>query len=339
MYSKLAAVMSEKVNRVLRRGHRGTMLMMLAMLVMGMGIGWAQTTPPAAGIPDPIAKVNGLPISRQAYEQRLSDYYGVYVMQNLIAESLLEAEAKKRNVTVTDAEITARLEESKKTAKLLSPEAFRNWLIQNEYTENRLRNEARLELLIEKTFATDAVVKDSEVINYYEKNKSDFTIRASVDIWYMTARTEDVAKKAIELLRAGRDFPSVVKELKAGIIEASEKEPSQVMIFTLPVELKALVEKASPGDIIGPVKRTANPGDKNAPAIAYNVYRVESRQPEKVQTFDEVKDLIRKKLFYNNLYGNNGEWILWRDKAMKNAAVERLMTFTGEPITTTPAPK
>ena len=288
---------------------------------------WAQQ---AATIPDPVAKVNGQPISREVFIQRLQAYHGVYVLENLLAEYLLEAEAKKRGVTVTEQEITQKLEELKKREGILTPESFRSWLLANEWTENRYRDKARLIVLIEKTFAREASVADTDVERYYNENKARFTIHASARMWILQTRTEDLAQRALQLIKAGKDFPTAAKELGAGMAQATP-EAMNIPVDGLPVALRLAIERSPLGQPVGPVKINQNPQDTNSPAVAYEIVKVEAREPERIRLFSEVKEEIRQTLFNDRLFGTFGIFNRWLEEERQRAAIERFITITGEP--------
>ncbi len=313
---------------------------LLALLaVVGLaGIGLAA---PAPSIPDPVARVNGQPITQEAFLERLRVYHGVYVLENMIGESLLEAEAKKRGVAVTEQEIAQRVEELKKADGLLSAETFRSWLVMKEYTEVRYRDKARIEILAEKTFAKEAQVRDDEVEKYYNDRKADFTLPATATLRAMTVSTEELAKKALELLRGGKDFPATAKELGPTGVRSFTENPVTIPLAGLPPTLRVQVEKAPLNQAFGPVKQPQNPQDPNSPAIGYMVLVVEGRTVERLRLFSEVKDDIRRAMFNQRVFGSLGVFPRWMGEAMQKATIERFLTFTGEPKTGAPsaAPK
>jgi parvulin-like peptidyl-prolyl isomerase len=245
---------------------------------------------------------------------------------------LLEAEAKKRGVTVTDQELTARINESRKTLGIDNPETFRAWLMQREETENSFRDRQRLALLIEKTFATDANVTDSEVADFYNKNKASFTVEANVTYWTLVTRTEELAQKGLQLIKGGKDFPAAAKELGAGMANATG--PITQALKNIAPAHKSVLEKASPGQILGPLKVPQNPQDPNSPAVGYYVIKVEAKAGERIRPFNEVKDDIRRGMFSQRIFGPFGIWESWIKREMEKAHIERFITFKGEPTVT-----
>jgi len=302
----------------------------LAIVATAPAAAQAPSAPSAASIPDTVARVNGQPISRNLFLERMLNYHGVYVLENLIGEALLEAEAKKRGVTVSEAEIARKAEELKKNAGLLSDESFRSWLLANEWTENRYRDKARLVLLVEKTFAQEAKVTDAEVETYYNSRKADFTVPATATMWLLTVPTEEMAKKALELLRASKDFPTAAKELGAGAARATERAVTLPLV-SLPPSLRLAVERAPLGQPSGPIKQPQNPQDPNSPAVGYQVIRVEAKEAERIRPFSEVREDIRAAIFDQRMFGTFGKWNRWLEEERQKATIERFLTFSGEP--------
>lgn len=282
-------------------------------------------------LPDPVAVVNGQPISRETFLERLVEYHGVYVLENLIGETLLETEAEQRGVDVGDQEVDKRVQERREDAKVISQDAFRSLLLRTEYTENRYRDEARLAVLAEKTFADKAVVTNKEVEEYYNENKASFTIPATAKIRLMVLRTEQLAQRAVDLLKEGQSFAEVTEILGRGVLRSTDEA------VTIPLEgvapwFRVEVEKASLGKPHGPIKVPGDPRDESSPAMSYQVIEVLSRDRERLRTFDEVKDEIREALFNERMYGTYGVWNLWLAKARSEADVKRLIEFEGEPV-------
>jgi foldase protein PrsA len=301
--------------------------MLIGGLIAFLGNCWAGAKPAVA---DPVATINGQPISRDLIFQRLMAYHGVYALENLIGEMLIEAEAKKRGVTVTEEEITAAIEERKESLGIGSEDSLRSWLLQNEWTEMRMYDEVRLRLLLEKVFAQEANVTDAEVEAFYNRNKASFRVPAYARIWRLVARTEEVAQKAIELLKAGRDFTAAAQELGPALAQATDAAVP-IPLEGLPAAMRSAIEKAPLNEISGPLKVPQNIQDPNSPAIAYWVIKVEERQAERLRPFSEVKEEIRRELFKERVFGPFGIGKRWMEQERERAVVERFIAFSGEP--------
>ena len=197
--------------------------------------------PVPAQLPDVLARVNGEVVSRAEFErairnvearagrqvpaeQRDQVYRGI--LDQLVTFHVLEQEVKARNVTVTDQEIDARIEQVKK--QFPSEEEFKKAMASRGMAIDDLRKETRAELGVSKMVeaAVKPLVKvdESQVKDFYDKNPSQFqqpeSYRASHILIRVDANATDAQKKearatieAVEKqLQGGADFAAVAKE-------------------------------------------------------------------------------------------------------------------------------
>jgi|WetSurMetagenome_2_1015567.scaffolds.fasta_scaffold136919_2 hypothetical protein len=285
----------------------------------------------AASIPDPALKVNGQPISRDLLLDRLVAYHGVFVLENLIGEKLFEAEAKKRGITVSEQEITDRVNAFRKRIGAQADGAFSSWLSQNEITENFVRNQQRIKIMVEKTFGPEANVTDAEVEGVYNKYKARYTVPESVTFLVLVTLTDELAQKALQMIKSGKDFPTTAKELGPSLANAAGPLTFALKDIVIPAQ-RAALEKAAVGQLVGPLKVPLDPQDPNSPAIRYQIMKVVSREAGRNRPFAEVKDEIRQEILEDRLFGPIGIVNTWMKKEMDKAVIERFVTFKGEPV-------
>ena len=300
----------------------------LALIGAGLCQALAATAPVTSG--EVIAKVNGQAITKDQLVQRLIAYHGVYDLETLIGEAMLKAKAAAAGITVTDQEVNQRIEEQKKDMRISDPEAFRSWLISSEFTESRFRDKVYTSLLVEKTFANEAAVSETEVAGFYDKNKEKFIVKPTVKITSLKTNTEEMAQKAYDLLSKGRSFQATAAELGKNSAEVIEF-PVPVPTAGLPILVRAAMEKTNPGQLTSPIKLPQNPNDISSPATGYVVIKVIAKDPGGLRPFNEVKGEIRQAMFKDRIFGQAGLWERWLDQTKLTADVERLMVFQGEP--------
>ncbi|HVF69536.1 MAG TPA: SurA N-terminal domain-containing protein [Xanthomonadales bacterium] len=115
------------------------------------------------------AVVNGQPISRVAVIKETEKQAGKQTINNLVRNSLIEQEAKKQNVTVSDKEID---EEIKKVETTLSKSGQKmdQVLALQGLTKEDLKKLIRLDKLVSKMVGKDIKVTDADINSYIEKN-------------------------------------------------------------------------------------------------------------------------------------------------------------------------
>lgn len=118
------------------------------------------------------AIVNGQPISRIAVVQELEKKGGKQVLSSLVTQALIEQEAQKKNVAVSQKEVdeaVKRVEDSlKKQGQSLDQALAFQGLTRNDFI-----NQTKLQKLVEKLLAKDIKITDKEVNDYIEKNKNN----------------------------------------------------------------------------------------------------------------------------------------------------------------------
>lgn len=115
------------------------------------------------------AVVNGQPISRVSVIKETEKQAGKQTINNLVRNTLIEQEAKKQNVTVTEKEIN---EEIKKVETTLSKQNQKidQVLAVQGLTRADLKKLIRLDKLVSKMVGKDIKISDKEIDSYIEKN-------------------------------------------------------------------------------------------------------------------------------------------------------------------------
>lgn len=116
-----------------------------------------------------VAWVGSVPITRWDYYNKLDQEFGEKFKEQLITETLIMNEAKKRNVDVTDDEINAEVKKFEDEQG--SPEKLDEFLSFQGITRDELRKQIRYQTLIKKMFGENVEVSDEELNKYIEENK------------------------------------------------------------------------------------------------------------------------------------------------------------------------
>lgn len=132
------------------------------------------------------ASVNGQPISRIAVVKESEKQSGKQTLSNLVRNTLIEQEAKKQNVTVTDKEIDTEIKRVEGTLAKQGQKLDQVLALQG-ITKQDLRKLIRLDKIVGKLVGRDIKVSDKDIADYIEKNQeslpkdqSEEQIKASV---------------------------------------------------------------------------------------------------------------------------------------------------------------
>lgn len=127
-----------------------------------------------------VAWVDKKPITKFELYGNLDKRYGKDMREELIVEKLLDNEASKRNVKVSEAEIN---QEAKKIEDQQGGGDKLDQILQAQgISRDDFRKIVRLQLLRQKIFGQDVSVADDEVNKYIEDNKSSFVASDSSEL-------------------------------------------------------------------------------------------------------------------------------------------------------------
>jgi peptidyl-prolyl cis-trans isomerase C len=204
----------------------------------------ASTPPPQpvpAQLPEVIARVNGEVISKADFDEAVKELEASAgqpvpseqrnevlrgVLDQLIGYRLLVQETKARKITVTDAELDARVAEIRK--QFPNEDAFKQLLTQRNLTVEKLRTDARDDLTVSKMLQAElsakTAVTPAQVDAFYQQNPSQFQqgerVRASHILIPVPENADAAAKQAarakaeavLKDVKAGKDFAALAKE-------------------------------------------------------------------------------------------------------------------------------
>jgi peptidyl-prolyl cis-trans isomerase C len=194
--------------------------------------------PVPAALPDVLARVNGEDIKRAEFERALKNMESragrqvpaeqrdrVFrgLLDQLVTLHVLLQESRSRNITVTDADLDARLQEVKK--QFPNEQEFTKALASRNMTVEGLREEARSEIAVSKMVQAEVApqikIQESDVKAFYDKNPQQFqqpeTFRASHILIRVDANATEAQKKEartkieglLEQIRQGADFAAI----------------------------------------------------------------------------------------------------------------------------------
>lgn len=126
------------------------------------------------------AVVNGEPITRLSLISQMEKKDGKQMLSTLVTQTLISQEAKKRKIDVSQQEIDADIK--KIEAGLTSQgQTLDQAMLAQGITREDLIKDIKIQKLVEKMFAKDIKVADSEVTDYIDKNQSSIPTNLTPD--------------------------------------------------------------------------------------------------------------------------------------------------------------
>ena len=240
------------------------------------------------------------------------------ILNQMIDQKLLEQEAEKLGISVTDSEIDAAID-SIKSRFNLSEEQMEQVMKKENLTPEGFREQWKLQLLSNKIMGSrirgQIAVTDDEINKYYEENYGETESLeeakiAHILISYDSATGEQKASEEAEqvavLAKSGKDFGALAKEYSDDTFSAARGgELGYFSKGDLVQSLERAVEATPVGGIVGPIESPAG----------FHVIKVLDKKSA-IKSLDEVREEIREKIYREKAEKELAAWI----DEMKRAA-------------------
>lgn len=245
---------------------------------------WDTTVQLPANDTDPVAIVNGQPISKADFVQRLVEWHGPGVLEEMITRALVDQEIQRLGVTNTPEEINQRVDLQVKMAedelkqqsggqmalaeflktKGETMESFRSMLFHNDNFQKQIA----LEKMVQYSLLTEE----------------------AVEVQHIVVEHEVKAREIHELLHKGADFAKLAAERSEDQISGQQGGRLAPFIYGLSpmgIAFDEIVFKLKDGELSDVV--STQPG-------RFHVVKKLSSRPAKNTPYSEIKDQVWKDL-------------------------------------------
>ena len=201
-----------------------------------------------------VATVNGEPIRADELIQVCYDWFAATAVEELILERIIEQEARKQGVSVSNAEVEARYKQQLQNAEAQLPPGMSldDFLKRNQFPPSRLfariRSQMLAEKLVERQVNLDDFVEYSQIVIRIQGNTPEQQEEN-------TPAAEAKAREAYQKILEGLDFVEAVKEYSEDPFSKDRggKMNWQNMNFIVP-DLRQKLLAMQPGEISEPFK-------------------------------------------------------------------------------------
>lgn len=159
---------------------------------------------------DAVAEVGDETITKDELYDEMAASSGEAALDTMITEKVVNAEAEKAEVEVTQKEIDeekATLEESYGGA-----EALESAVSQSGLEMEDLEKQIETTLKVEKLMEADISVSDEEIETYYDENKDELGEPAQVEASHILTEDKETAEEVKTKLDNGDDFAELAEE-------------------------------------------------------------------------------------------------------------------------------
>jgi len=233
------------------------------------------------------------------------------ILDQMIEQKLLEQEAEKLGITVSDDEVDSAIR-SISTRFNLSDEQMEDVLKRENLTPRAFREQWRMQLLSQKVVSAklrgQLAVTDDEVKEYFQKHYGGNETVEEVQIAHILISPDSVggdaparnkADEVAKLARSGNDFGTLAREYSNDTMSAvRDGELGYFKKGDLVESLEQTVLTTPEGEIGGPVRSPAG----------YHVIKVLDKK-KGLSSLDDVRDEIKEKLYREKAEKEVAEWI------------------------------
>jgi peptidyl-prolyl cis-trans isomerase SurA len=219
----------------------------------------------------------------------------------VVAERLVEGEAKNAGIDVTENQIDAAIEDVKKRNNLSDAnlkQALASEGLDLKSYRDKLRKDFENHLLIMTKVQNRVKVSDDDVNSYFQSHQKEFggdeqvklrlillTVPASAPA-DEEARVKATGESLLARLAAGEDFSDLARQVSQGPGAAAGGDLGWVKKGTMPIDLERVAFLLTPGQNSGLVRAKTG----------WIILKAEERRSGKAPPLEEVKERIREKL-------------------------------------------
>ena len=247
---------------------------------------------------DYVAKVEGEKILQTELDEALRNQYGAEVLDTLITNKIVELEAKKQNITVSDEVIQAEYEEFVEAYG--GVDSVNEVLEENGLTADALKDNIRTYQLTKQVIAASIEITDEEVEQYFEHNKDNYGQEEQVVASHILLGDETTAKEVLAKVKAGEDFAKLAKEYSA---DTDTKEDGGDLGYISQGQMDEAFEEAVfalEKDAVSEVVQTPE---------GYHIIKVTGKVPAEEAVFEDVKDEVYETVLESRVNDEYAAWV------------------------------
>ncbi|MFC5465313.1 peptidylprolyl isomerase [Lederbergia graminis] len=247
---------------------------------------------------DVVASVNGEKITKDDLYETLTDKYGASAVNALIEEKIIDMEAEKAKIKISDDDIAAEMQNYADTVG--GQQALDMFMMQQGITKEDLEKDIVQYLKIEKLIGPKIDVTEEEMKEHFEENKESFNEEEQVQASHILVEDEETAKEVKEKVDAGEDFAELAKEYSTD--PGSKDNGGDLGYFGKGKMVKEFEEAAFALDVDGI-------SDIVKSEHGYHIIKVTGKKEAKEAVFEDVKEEIKETLFNKELQTEYPTWL------------------------------
>lgn len=249
--------------------------------------------------------------------QKMLEQFRKQILEQLIEYRLIVQQAKKEGFKVAKTDVDKRIDEIKK--QFQSEADFKAALSQAGISESELPQKIEEQILAEKMLDKvfkEIKVEESEMKDYYEKNKNSFYTSETAEFAHVMVADEKTAQKVIEEIKGGLKFEEAVTKYSTDQMTKNNKGSfgaltKQVIEQMFGPDFAKAIFSLKEGEVYEKPLVTAS---------GYHVVKLIKKEPAHLRTYEEAKADLKNIILQKKQQEVYTKWI---DEVKKKATIKR----------------
>jgi len=263
-----------------------------------------------------MATVNGEKITKDELYDLLLSSNGEQALEYLIQQKVIELEAKKQNIVVSEEEIKKEME--KFYEYYGGKEGLAQALETTGYTLEQFKEDLADNITVKKLLEPEISIEEDQIKEYFEENKASFAQEEQVKARHILVEDEKTANEVKAKLDSGEDFEKLAKELSTDT--ATKDKGGDLGYFgrgKMVKEFEDVAFSLDIGEVSSPVKTK----------FGYHIIKVEDKKEAKEANYEDSKEEIKEILFEQQVPLVYDTWL---QNLYKNYKIENFLTEKGK---------
>lgn len=250
-----------------------------------------------------VATIDGEEITKDELYENLVSQYGASALSTMISDKIVDLEAKKEKIKITDKEIAKEMKTLIESYG--DEETFEQQLATTGATKSTLEKDIVKYLQTVKLLEPRIKISDEEIKTYFKENKDSLAQEEQVEASHILVESKAEAKDLIEKLADGKKFADLAKEYST---DTASAEKGGELGFFGKGEMAEEFEKAAfsldKGKISDPVKTS----------YGYHIITVTDKKGAKKANLKDSKTEITATLKNEKLQTEYTTWLTEKQK-------------------------
>lgn len=243
-----------------------------------------------------VAKVNEEVITKDDLYDILVAQSGQQLVDTLINEIIINSEAKKAGIEITEEEVQGELD--KLIEAYGGEDAFKDAMLYYGYDVDEMKKNINMNFKIKRLLEPRVEITDEEIEEYFNENIYEFTIQEQVKASHILVREENEANEIYKKLQNGENFEDLAKEFS---MDGSSIYGGDLGYFGRGEMVKEFEDTAFSLDI----------GETSEPVkseFGYHIIKVFDKIEEETPKLEDHRELVRDKILEESIPHVYNDW-------------------------------